>query len=266
MTLAGPTCTDDPTTAEFVASLYRRGAARWPDVVLDPAAFHAHVLQRDGQAENASGWDAEGSFLACACLAGNARALRHFERCHGALFVTAIPRHLRQLLPDDFASMMREILLVGGGSRPPRLAKYSGIGALGGWLRVMIMRQAISTARRGRGRVCVAWSPDDDPRTQDDPEHACLRAEARARLTRALEHAARALSHRERHLVAASWLRGHSTRALATTFDVHHATVARWVQHATVKLIEGARACMPGSCDGDDVLDIVGDVDRELST
>lgn len=259
--------TADSSLETLARTLHAWGAATWRDLPLEFEDFLTFFRERRGG--DADALDAAGLFLACACLRGQPRALRRFEEHYGALLSVAVPRGLRERLPDDFQSAVRERLLVGSPTRPPTLAKYSGRGALGGWLRVMVYRHAISIARRGRRPLALGHNPFDATEWGASPESLYLREESREQLHRAFLTASGALSQRERRLVADSWLNGCSTRALAIAYEVHHATVARWVHQANTKLFEhmrrDAREAMRIDDGSGDFLDLLGDVPLELS-
>jgi len=262
-------CTPDSNSGSLLRVLYDAGANAWPDVSLRFDDFLAVAWSVERRADLARCCDTAGLFLAAACLRGIPRALRHFESQYGALLASAVPRHLRDRLPDDFQSAVRERLLVGCPRRSPTLAKYTGRGALGGWLRVMVFRHSISIARRGHRHLVLVQDPSDVGEWGASPEALYLREELRERLQRAVATAIGHLSPRERRLVADAWLGGCSTRTLAAAYDVHHATVARWVQQANRKLFEQvrnvARDALRRDDGNDDVRDLFGEVSLELS-
>src|SRR5688500_5996554 len=108
--------------------------------------------------------------LARACLAGDATALRTFER----LLATECRRAATELrggdtLADEIHSFTRSRLLLADGDTPPRLSTFLGQAALGRWLGVAATRAGLNLLRQ-RGREIPLEATSLSPEADDDPE------------------------------------------------------------------------------------------------
>jgi RNA polymerase sigma-70 factor (ECF subfamily) len=97
-------------------------------------------------------------YLCCACLAGSAAAVAEIDR----RFIRDSARALGRFgsnpqARDEALQLAREKLFASAPGSPPKLAQYSGRGALGGWIRVVVVRTALNTQRSEKRHV-----PRDD--------------------------------------------------------------------------------------------------------
>ncbi|MEM6997049.1 MAG: hypothetical protein AAF721_41480 [Myxococcota bacterium] len=232
----------DPATVEALADGYRRGAEAWPSLALSVDEFVAAALGERATV-TAAALHAEDLYLATCCCLHRAGAIEAFERLHAPVFSTAIPSRLRAGgLPEDFAAVLRQRLLVGDGA--PALARYGGRGALGGWLRVTVARAAISAVRKRASEARREASLPDllgMMSAQRDPELDYLRHVYRDAFRSAFEAAVGRLSERQRSLVHLSAVRGVSVRKLGKMYGVGHSTAARWVTDAVATLSAAVR-------------------------
>jgi RNA polymerase sigma-70 factor (ECF subfamily) len=182
----------------------------WPGVKCEPekiAPVLAGALSAEVALDELAGPDL---LLAACCLAGDPRALEGFDH----LLSTEVRRAVGPIDPslvDDVTQLAREKLLVG--SRP-RLAEYSGRGALSAWLRAVAARLAFNAKRPGAREQPVAELPDQ-PLADPDPELALLRARYRDQFRGAFAVAVKTISSRERTLLRLTTLDGLRSRASA---------------------------------------------------
>jgi RNA polymerase sigma-70 factor (ECF subfamily) len=220
-----------------MSEAYDRGRAAWPDVSLDEAAFDAHFA-----ALGADGEHADDVYLACACASGEPAALAAFD-LH---FLTAVPHFIARIDPsptlaDELKQILREHLLMASAGARPRIAEYSGRGSLGGWLRVIAVRR-VHRLRRHR----VDDSPSDEAvvaqlvATTPTPEIALLRARYGAQMADAIKSAIAAMPARDRTLLKLHALDGLTIDELCGFYDVHRATVARWIARLRQQLFDEA--------------------------
>lgn len=142
---------------------------------------------------------------------------------------------------DEAKQRAREKLLVPDASGQTKLSAYAGQGKLGGLVRVVVTREAISVAR-GTRREAPEEAAAGGARTSDltawDPGIAALEGRARDAFKSAFERAAREhLTSRERNLLRLHLLNGVTLDRLATMHAVHRATVVRWLAAAREKLL-----------------------------
>jgi RNA polymerase sigma-70 factor (ECF subfamily) len=210
-------------TIADAAALHAAGRAAWPDIALDEAVFATWVAARagDGVLHPAD------LYLACACARGLAPALAAFERC----YLAEVPRFLSgtRCAPDmveEVKQRLRVRLFTGA---RPRIEDYSGRGPLASWLRVAAVRTA-SNLRRDQRAADVTDDPVGVPRV--DVERTHLQARYGAQFESALTEALGRLELRERTLLKLHFVEKVSFEQLAVMFQVHRATVVRWVAAA----------------------------------
>src|SRR5207302_5775495 len=129
------------------------GRAAWPGVELAPDVFAAHL-----ETLKASDAHAEDLYLACASARGDTVALRLFDE----RVLSQVRNYIARIDPsptvaDEVTQLLRTQLLVGRDGEPPGIARYSGSGALAGWIRIIAVRQVHRLRRNKSDRL-----PDDD--------------------------------------------------------------------------------------------------------
>jgi RNA polymerase sigma-70 factor (ECF subfamily) len=222
---------EPPGLAAALSAAFVTGSAAWPDIALEPppfAAFLGHRIPDDLDAIAELRRRSIGDlYLACACLAGDAHAIRALEE-H---YLQGLPSLLaRQNIDADVAAetvqQLRMRLLVG---ERPLLLAYGGTGELRGWLRVSALRAAI----RAQRKQAIAKSEDTalaDAALDVDLQYQrrLYETEFRAAFAEAIAN----LSVRERNLLKHSILYGANSDDLGALYNVHRATAARWLADA----------------------------------
>jgi RNA polymerase sigma-70 factor (ECF subfamily) len=222
----------EPGLERLLAAHLEAARGAWPGVELAPAVFLPYLAARvlDGAAASTAlpRLCVTDLFLACACAAGDARALAHLEHA----FLPAISDYVRRLDPsapfgDEVRQVMRERLLVRQGGRPPRITAYSGEGPLGGWLRVVAIRTARNLRRSHRPAVPLEGVAARAP--APDPEVAYLRRRCEQELQRALKLTIAGLPADERTVLRLYYLDGLTVQAIGVIYRVHASTITRWI-------------------------------------
>jgi RNA polymerase sigma-70 factor (ECF subfamily) len=218
---------------------YLSGQRSFPDVTLGEEAFFRYLRERepDGEAHAAD------LYLACACALGQPLALARFEELH----LSALPRFLAgvERTPaalDEIRQLLRERLFVGA---RPKIGEYSGLGSLQSWLRVVALRVAHNRRRALRPKAeqdGAADAPEVLPAV--DPELALIRARGKAQFKQALAEAFKGLTPRDRVIFRMHYLDGLNIDGIGVVFNVHRATVARWIAAACEGLLERTLAQM----------------------
>ena len=206
------------------------GQVAWPDVTVDSRQFAAHVT-----AVGASTTHLAGLYLAFACGAGDAAALRHLDQLLAAAVESALAR--RGFSASDrreVAQRLRIRLL----APPPRILEYAGRGELGAWLRVAALRLALNLRRE---TVRERALDDHDAElalacTGHDPETMHVAAESRAAFVTAFRTAFKALSARERNILRLHYSDAVELQDLAAAYAVHRVTIGRWIEAARAQL------------------------------
>lgn len=250
----------DAALADFAA----RGRAAWPDVALDAAALAAQLGERAPADASPVNWlaavPAADLFLACACAKGLPEAMRAFD----AAFLDDMGLHLRALRPTpdliaETKQALLERLFVGAAGKPPKILRYGGQGALGGWVRVIAVRTALtlmSAEKAGAARaddtaaIARALVPDGDP------EIELMRARYLDDFVAAFREAVAALSRRDRGLLRFTFVERLTPAQIGAMYGVHRTTAMRWIDAAQGEVLSRTRVLLrqrlhlsPSECD-----------------
>src|SRR5262249_22657357 len=118
-----------------------------------------------------------------------------------------------------------------------RLGRYSGLGSLQGWLKVLVHNRAIDRYRR----AVTTTSIDDQEGSKewervvsvsDDPVNSLVEDKYLHTASRALKASLDALETKDRLLLVFYYRDGLTLKEIAAlpTFRVHEATVSRWLE------------------------------------
>jgi RNA polymerase sigma-70 factor (ECF subfamily) len=233
--------------ASALAEVVHRAERAWPGVRVEPLRFVSYLAARlspDGPpAAELAALHASDLYLACACAGGDERAIRALE----AAFFSDCDAALRRLSPGpDFADEVKQgaraRLFVGAPQRPPRLVEYSGRGELRSFLRVVIMREAISLRRRERRDA----PPSDDAAAAQwetaDPELLHLRRKYAAEFERSFREAVAALTSEERNLLRYHYVDRLNIDHIGAMYGIHRVSAARRLTKVRAALVEGIRS------------------------
>jgi RNA polymerase sigma-70 factor (ECF subfamily) len=191
--------------------------------------------------------------LAVACAKGDEAAWEDFYRDYRSYMVN-IARTMthdagaaEQLADSTFAELygLRE----SGGARVSKFSFYSGRGSLRGWLRAVVF-QLSADHHRQTSRLVQTEEPEDMDRLvlaadtgerHAAPEVSFVNERYRAAIADALRRAVAELESRDRLLLAYYYYDEMTLREIGRLFDVHEATVSRWltkIQKRIRKLVE----------------------------
>jgi len=233
---------DVPAVTEAVSRAISAGAAAWPDVTLAPSVFAGHVAARLPDDRSAvaglAGINAPDLYLACACRAGDPRALAACDELlrHEAVTVAGAAR-ANAAARDEAVQLVRTLLFLPRPERPPAIDDYAGRGPLRAWLRVIVTREVIRLAKEA-GRDAHFDLDLLDAEASDDPAFAAMKMQYREQLATAFRAALDALSPRDRTVLRYQVLDGLSIDEIGTIYRVHRATAARWLAKIRADLIE----------------------------
>lgn len=219
---------------------WERSRAQWPTVELPAELFVTHLAERLPEASPPSPLEplleslslAE-LYLTCACLRGLAPALEVFERD----YLAKLPGMLRgpklpDTLIDDICQLARMKLLVPTPEGPPKIADYTGRGALQSWVRVTATRIALKL------QAAEKPAPEEDadslfsalPAPGVDPELDAIKRRHQDDLRQAMREAFSTLSSEDRHLLRLYFVDQLSMYELAALFRVSQPTISRWLK------------------------------------
>ena len=224
-----------------------RGAAAWPE--LGVAEFREYLAARVPEGGDVAAMAIEDLYLACACVAGDARAIAAFSERFVRVSVAAVARSRRGALAvDDMLQLVLEKLLAPRGELPPRLAEFAGQGGLRAWVRVTVVRAAIDL-ERGQARRIVPEPSEpefhlEDHATTSDPELDYLKRHYREEFRVAFATALERLDARSRNALRHHLVDRLSIDQIGALYSVHRATAARWISGGREALLQGTRAAL----------------------
>ncbi len=212
---------------------------RWPLLAFGAADFRRHL---DALGRSTPVFPAD-TYLAAACAAGDAAAMRVLDE----ELVARVPAMIRRIdaspaFGADVCQQLRIRVLVSEGDAAPRIARYTGDVPLSAWLRVIALRLALNAKRgvRSRGEEPSA----DDETSLDDPEYEHLRAQYREPFRQAFESALGELPKDDRTVLRLHYVDGLNIEGIGRVFQVHRATVARWLVRIRQDVLTRAKALL----------------------
>ena len=232
---------------------------RWPEITVSADELDRHLASLEIAALPVPPHAAD-LVLACACARGDGAAIALFDREMAGVIRNAARRIDDSVdFSDEVAQAARERLLVARGDLPPRIAEYSGQGALAAWVRVAAMRIAMNLLRERRRNVLVDDEGFFDAAIEGgEVDRATARARYGDAVADSLRAAFAALTARERNLLRMHHLHGLTVDELAPSFGVHRATVARWLAAARDRLLAETRTGLRMRLGvGDDTVDSI---------
>lgn len=195
----------------------------WPGLNGAQEGFAEHAL-RLGVSADALTRHGKDLYLAFRCQAGAPFAIQVLERDFLTLLKRVIARVERNTsFVEEVHQECRLRLLAGA---PPALASYSASGPLGAWLRVSALRTALNMKKAD-----ACWRR----RASAQPDLPVVRACERncyPAVQAAVEQAIAGLDPKQRVALRLFYFDGHDVERIAEMFEVHRATIARWLAEA----------------------------------
>ncbi len=241
--------------------LAARGAVAHLDLRFESVLFATHLGRCAAPVDTlpASEIRAEDLFLVAAALFGDCVAEAKLRRIHRPVLAGC----LRQLevstaTLEEIERRLWDAALVGDDGGPPRLAGYSGRGALATWVGIAAQRIALKMRRQGTTPVAPreAAAPEasrdasaeagkralDSATAQSDalaadPELALIKGRVGGEFQGALTRALGILEDRERMIYRLHLVDGMAIEMLAKVYRVSHATITRWLVKARDSVI-----------------------------
>jgi RNA polymerase sigma-70 factor, ECF subfamily len=216
---------------------FEEARAHFPQVVLDEASFRAH-LDRLGHARPPYFADA---YLAAACRSGDASAVRALDE-HFISKVRDVARRVdrSETFATELAQQVRIRLLVREGDAAPRIGRYTGEVPLSAWIRVIALRLAFNAKRGAKGGRAES-EMEDLAMAEEDPETEYLRAQYREVFKDSFRETLGGLSKDDRTILRLHYVDGVNIDGIGRIFQVHRATVARWLVRIRADVLAGAK-------------------------
>jgi RNA polymerase sigma-70 factor, ECF subfamily len=232
--------------ARELASRFEAARAAFPTIELSREAFDAHVLAAAGS-HGLSNLHTNDLYLACACAAGDARAIATFEaQLFGAVSAMLARMAMR---PDDVEAVKQgariKLFSSSETGRRPVIADYSGRGPLKAWFRVTIVRDALSALRKVQREVAVEHAALLGVSGEgSDPELRYLRTRYGQDFESAFRDALAALSPHERNLLRHHYLDRLSIDEIGALYRIHRMTAARHLTRVRAALVDSIKGLL----------------------
>jgi RNA polymerase sigma-70 factor (ECF subfamily) len=253
----------EPESAEqALVALCAEAAAAWPGVAVD-AAEVVRVLAGKLAADDPPSLTTAAVteiHLAIACARGDNAAVAAFDRA----YLDVVPQALASMkLPtatvEDVRSTVRDKLLLADGDRTARILDYAGRGRLRGLVQVTATRTAIDRIRLEERE---AELPARELAASTDVALSLIKAQYRAAFSAGFARAVAGASRRDRNLLRLHFLGGMTLEQLAQMYNVHRATVVRWLAAAREAVFDATREHVAGQIDAppdelDEMFDLV---------
>lgn len=230
---------------QVLAEILAAARERYPELTVSDEAYVVHLARRVDPSvpvveELALRRRTEDLLLACACAEGDRAAIARLEsECIRSAQKYLGKRGIAGDVVEEANQNVRERLLVGDGT--PKILEYDGKGELRTWVRVVVVREAISLAKKGQNEVPLSYDLLEAPDLRDTPEAAYFKSRYRTAYKAAFEAAVEALTPRQRALLRQQVVLGMNVDEIAVVYQVHRATAARWAQAARDELVSKVR-------------------------
>jgi RNA polymerase sigma-70 factor (ECF subfamily) len=224
---------------EELAGLLAKGREAWPKVTLSKEAFLEHLALHAKNAEALAALHVADLYLACAVCKHDRAALSYFEE----RFMARVPEYVLRIrverdVVDEVQQKLRETLLMGSEGKPPKIAEYSGKGALGGWLRVTAVRTTLNHVRdRKSGVGGASESLGEEMSLAGDPELAYVKEHANDLFVDAFKRVLSGLDANERTILRLHYIDGLTMDQLAHLYKTPRSTIARRVAEARQQIL-----------------------------
>lgn len=239
---SGVTAENPEALARKLAAHVAAGRAAWPEVALDPETFVVHLARHAAKSDAPEAFvesvHASDLYLACGVCERDRASLAYFEE-H---FMARVPYFILRVrvdrdAVDEVQQKLREQLILGASESAecrPKLAEYSGRGALGGWLRVASVRTALNHVR---STAKPTEELHEDLSFSSDPELAYLKERARSEFGDALRRVLDGLGPEERTILRLHYIQGLTMDQLARTYQTPRSTIARRVAKVREQIV-----------------------------
>lgn len=211
---------------------YGLAQRRWPELPVSFASFQEAWARHALAPGELDGDHAADLLLACACAENVPGALRRFREHYAPVVASAVRSFDESnAFAEEVYQRLSETLFVDRPERPAKIHRYSGRGALAGFV--------ATSARRIALRLTAAAAPfqGEEALIQHfsavhEHETAMLKQRHRETFNRALSVALRQLPRRDRLVLRMNVIERVSTTRIAVIYKVSQPTVSRWLQRA----------------------------------
>lgn len=215
---------------------------RYSELSLETSSFLHYVAERYQEPKQLAPTTLADLYLCAAAAAGDERAVQRFERELIPEIAPALNRlRMTQVEREELHQRLAEELFVARPDRRAKIAEYSGLGDLRGWLKVTAMRLGLKVLRGREHHEDADELLQGRAMDGEDAELMLIKAQYRSAFKIAFQDALDALPARDRLLLKQHLLDGLSIDDLAGLHGVHRATTARWLSAARTELLASTR-------------------------
>ncbi|HEY5959468.1 MAG TPA: sigma factor-like helix-turn-helix DNA-binding protein [Polyangiaceae bacterium] len=228
---------------DMLEQMYLAGRKRWPDIHVALEDFERHCARlREDRAllVKASAFAPE-VYLCCACSLGNSLAFSTLQRNSESDVRDAIGRVSRdpEFIKDTLQEFWKKMLV----GPQAKVLSYVGRGPLTAWLRLCARRVAIDRKRALRnGDEQESELGDYVADEMLGPDSALLQVQFYGSFRLALQRAITSMTPKERHLLRMHTMDRCSIDQIGRAYNVHRATVARWLNQACSHMLDSVRS------------------------
>jgi RNA polymerase sigma-70 factor (ECF subfamily) len=223
---------------DALAVAARAAQAAWPQLQAPIDDFIEHVRARAPDAPPPAERCAE-LYLTFACARGDGAAITALEGRYLAAIVRKLTRRTGSAdLAHEAIQIWREILFVAPPGKAPKIADFTGVAPLAGWLMVVAGRVAARFMRKEHRSVPLEDALAARLAGDHNTELAVLERTYGLSVQEALRDTFRACSAADRVLLCYRYIDGCSIDQLAEMKGVHRATAARWLQRLEERLVQ----------------------------
>lgn len=215
-----------------------------PSLAVEEEVFVEFLAERlaEGQDLEAqlTGLHAADLYLACACAHDIDQAAKRLETLHIPVVGRAIGRiDSSSTFGADVAQQVREKLLLGGPDGRPKINDYAGRGSLSAWIRVIAVRTALNIKASQRAHQPLESDVVNRALVESGFEAKFVRSKYAGAFKEAMATAIASLPARDRAALRLRFIDGLNIDQIGTLYDVHRATVARWIASAREQIRVG---------------------------
>jgi RNA polymerase sigma-70 factor (ECF subfamily) len=232
---------------EALATYVQTARAAWPELDVDAEELARHLATRAIAGAPPPLAHAADVYLALACARGVPGAAAAFDRVYGNVIARVLSRRrAADDVADDASQLVRERLLVAPPGGAPKIADYTGIGALRSWVSTAAATTLAMMRRASARRREEAPRDDDDADAAvlgaaTGPELRYMKERYKSEIGDAIKHALTQLSDRDRTLLRLHLGEQMGIDRLGALYKVDRSTAARWLGSARAALVAAAR-------------------------
>lgn len=216
-------------------TLFERASQQWQGIPLSAERFAALWLRLSDSREAPLEDHAADVYLVAACLERSPEALTTLKQLlHGQL-PALISLGVSSTDAEEIIAATLSYLLEG------RLHRYSGRGPLEAWLRVVLTNRVLDRLRIERREVELDDVLLGNLSTHHEPELELMRERFKGSFSAGFKAAIARLQPRQRNLLRQHHLDELTLEELSALYQVHRATIARWLSDARISLLDLTR-------------------------